>query len=299
VAYPPTHEAVDPVDMNGDHAAEYLHRGAWISPAALYGPDGRLLWRSDESSGVDDAAAGNVDGQGKLEVVVGYNGDGGVRLFDATGRQRWRAEGGNVWHVELADLDGDGRDEVLHSNGGGELTVLDGAGRRIRRVKPQVAGRVYFDKFAVCRWPSRKDPPRVIHGAQGAFFVLDGEGRKLARLKAPGAGGYAAPRATLVGLGPNGSDWLAVAFGQGLYVYDGQGQLVFRAVQDVEQPAVATLSDGKSESLLVAARGRAVRYRRAGAEGQSRHGDRGGERVAGGGGGGARGEGAVSDPGGR
>ena len=55
---------------------------------------------------VDDTAAGDVDGDGRLEFVVGFNGGGGVRLLDSTEKMRWRKPDGNVWHVEIADLKG-------------------------------------------------------------------------------------------------------------------------------------------------------------------------------------------------
>src|SRR6185295_3356852 len=111
-------------------APRYIDRGGggWQT-GAFIGEDGARLWQPDALQGMDDLAAGDVDGDGVPEFVVGYNGDGGIHLHDAAGKRRWREDDGNVWHVEVVDTDGDGRCEIVHSNAGGDLTVRDASGK--------------------------------------------------------------------------------------------------------------------------------------------------------------------------
>jgi hypothetical protein len=80
----------------------------WVADGALIGEDGVRLWQPDRLAGMDDMAAGDLDGDGIPEIVVGYNGGSGVHLYDAAGKPRWRKLDGNVWHVEILDTDGDG-----------------------------------------------------------------------------------------------------------------------------------------------------------------------------------------------
>jgi len=95
----------------------YIDRGGggW-QPGAFIDENGRLVWQPEIDSAMDDLTAGDLDGDGGLEFVVGYNGRGGVRCYDITGRPRWRKDDGNVWHVEIVDTDGDGQAEIVHSN---------------------------------------------------------------------------------------------------------------------------------------------------------------------------------------
>lgn len=93
---------------------EFLDRGGhgW-SDASLYGKDGHLLWAYGGMPGVDDMAAGDLDGDGQPEFVVGFNGAGGLRCLDDTAHEQWRKMGGNIWHVEIVDMDGDGKPEII------------------------------------------------------------------------------------------------------------------------------------------------------------------------------------------
>jgi hypothetical protein len=54
---------------------------------------------------MNELVAGDLDGDGVLEFVVGYNGVAGVHLFDAAGERRWRLADGNVWHIERPSAD--------------------------------------------------------------------------------------------------------------------------------------------------------------------------------------------------
>jgi hypothetical protein len=122
---------------------------SWAAPVTLFDKDGNVLWTSSASwRGVDDSTSGNINGDGTLSVVVGLNGGAGIALLDAQGRQVWKKKEGNVWHVEMLDTNGDGRDEILHSNAGGQLLVRDQNGEIIAHYLPEF----YVSNFALTRW---------------------------------------------------------------------------------------------------------------------------------------------------
>jgi len=63
---------------------------------------------------MDDMAAGDLDGDGVPEFVAGYNGGGGVRLFDASGKSRWR-QGRSAGPLHRSQLAADGRIGTLRA----------------------------------------------------------------------------------------------------------------------------------------------------------------------------------------
>jgi outer membrane protein assembly factor BamB len=142
---------------------------------------GKQLWQSAKRSGVDDCAPGDVNGDGKLEFAVGYNGGGGVCLLDAQGKELWHKMDGNVWHVEILDINQDGRPEIVHSNAGGELTVRNAAGDIYYRA--QTAG--YFSHFSTGPWPTTAGPTRAIELDTGTVLVINADGSTAAKLSAP------------------------------------------------------------------------------------------------------------------
>lgn len=79
----------------------FLCRGSWSSDVALFNRAGQLVWKyGARSPGIDDAVAGQIDGA--EAVIVGLNGDGGLRRLDSQGKEVWQRPDGNVWHVEIA-----------------------------------------------------------------------------------------------------------------------------------------------------------------------------------------------------
>ncbi len=134
------------ISASGEYG--YLTRNeSWAIPAILFDKEGHVRWRSEGTwVGVNDSAPGNLYGDGKLSVVIGFNAAGGIALFNEQGKRLWKKEERNVWHVEMLDVDG--RDEILHSNSRGQLLVRNANGDVIAqfcrgfpsRILPSLAG---------------------------------------------------------------------------------------------------------------------------------------------------------------
>ncbi|MBI2301802.1 MAG: hypothetical protein HYU66_23100, partial [Armatimonadetes bacterium] len=137
--------------------------------------------------------------------------------------------------MEIADVNGDGKPVVLHSDAGGELTELDAAGKQLLQTRLGSGMALYFDQFTVCPWPAHRDPPRIIHCEGDKLRLFDGAGRRLQELEAPDAGEMTELAACLVSLRPGAPECLAIAAAPrdpeqvNLYIYDGSGKLLYHA----------------------------------------------------------------------
>jgi len=80
----------------------------------------------------DPPTAGDVDGDGRLEVLAGFDDDGTVLCLEERPAVDWqfRADFRVVSSPTLADLDGDGRVEVLVTSNDHALYCLRPVGRR-------------------------------------------------------------------------------------------------------------------------------------------------------------------------
>jgi hypothetical protein len=257
---------VDMLDVNGDGLVEFISRGGWGNRAALLDHQGGTVWTFGGSySYIDDMCAGDVDGDGAVEFAAGCNGSDGIYLLDRNGRKRWRQPGGNVWHVEMVDANGDGRLEIVHSNSQGEMTVRDGQGHVLSAVTPAA----YFSHFALCRWPTGEDSTRAVVADKDTIWLFDFRGQTVAQFKAPRSGSANNIHAVTVKLRPDAPEYLAalvefqIWHRSVLYLFDPSGALVYQEVLPDACGALARvpLENGSGEALLVGGRNRVWQYR--------------------------------------
>ena len=116
----------------------------------VVGHDGSLLWSAEVANhdrlGVTPVVIADVDADGECEVVIGEHpeGENNVLIFDRTGSVKRRVKlplgteddtGTAVDSLVLADIDGDGRKELVVAVNGGCIYGLDPSGGIILEVR--------------------------------------------------------------------------------------------------------------------------------------------------------------------
>ena len=240
----------------------FLCRGTWNAHTTLYDSAGKTLWSySGGVAGIDDAAAGALGTDGTKRVVVGFNGDGGIRLLDSDGRELWKQDDGNVWHVEIAAADGRLGDVILHSNARGQLTIRDSTGKVVGRYSPEI----YLANFAVTAWSDAPSRNKLVAADSGFIYVLTMEGKTIARLPAPASGMMAQPKGTPVRF--SSGTYFASLLRHFLwkrsllYIYDGHNQLLYNEILDHDCDALrAVPGNPGTETLLLGCDGTVWKY---------------------------------------
>jgi hypothetical protein len=252
----------------------YLTRDeSWATPAMLFDKEGRVSWRSQGTlAGVDDSVPADLYGDGKLSVVIGFNGWGGVALFDGQGKRLWKKRERNVWHVETLDTNGDGREEILHSNAKGQLLVRNANGDVIAQFLPDF----YVSNFAVTRWGEETRPSHILVPTTEArdgcckpvLVVLDANGRSVAKLSSPLGNLFNQSAATPVQFGGRTEHFAVLQnnFAKErsmLVLYDKAGQIGYQEILGESCHGIATLTVPDAEMLLVGCNAKIWEYSRA------------------------------------
>lgn len=252
------------VDLEGDGVPEFLSGGDWSDEVMVLNLDGSVRWTYASHDGADDVAAGDVDGDGVDEIVVGMNGDGGVHLLDAKGKKLWQQPDANVWHVEIVDTDGDGAGEILHSSVEypGNLVIRDRTGRELDRRSADV----HLSWFSLARWPGNDRGPYIIAAADELISMMDFSGHEIRSLKAPHSWFLGEAHGTSFrGLGGTGYFAALVDYGIAkkratLYIYNSDEEFVYQEILPESCAAIAAISSGAGETLLVGCKGKVWSY---------------------------------------
>ncbi|HUS80611.1 MAG TPA: FG-GAP-like repeat-containing protein, partial [Armatimonadota bacterium] len=130
-------------------------------------------------------ATGDLDGDGADEVVVASD-TGQVRALDAGGRVLWTFDGGKRARINClacADVNGDGRAEVMCGGDGARLILLGPDGGKQWEVNPPAYRGIPSDVMTVL--PADVDGdgvPEVICGCRSwQYFAYDRDGKQLWR----------------------------------------------------------------------------------------------------------------------
>jgi hypothetical protein len=249
----------------------YLTRDeSWAVPATLFNKEGNVSWRSKGNwPGVDDSAPGDVQGDGKLSVVIGFNGGGGIALLDEQGKQLWKKGDTDVWHVDMLDANGDGREEILHSNARGQLLLRDGNGA----VTAQYLPGYYISNFALTRWGEETRPAHILvptsESREGCckpiVLILDAKGRTVTKLDLPLGNLFTRFSATPIRFGKN-DEYFAILENRStsnrsmLLLYDKDGQIVYQEILGESCLGLAPLPRKDGERLLVGCTEKILEY---------------------------------------
>lgn len=252
------------VDVDGDGVCEFLDRGGGWQKVSLIDHKGNAIWTYGGMPRVDNVSAGDIDGDGILEFVVGFNGGGGVRLLDRNAKEKWKQPDGNVWHVELVDVNADGSLEIIHSNAAGEITVRDKDGRIIHKAKPAP----YFSSFSLCRWPNKESPQYALIAENDIIWVFDLFGNSVVHFDAPISGTLGHARGVPTKIQSDRSEYFAVVVEfrnwnrSILYVYGSDKKLVYQEIIPEACQSIASLSFNSKnrDTLLVGCDGKVWEY---------------------------------------
>ena len=258
--FPEYYQSVAPVQAGGAFTGQYIvHR--LFEHAALLGPDGRELWRAggqDVSQlGVEGVRAGDIDGDGRPEFAVFHSYTDGIELLDEAGQIRWKHPVDSLDHLEMADVRGNGKQEILFRDSPSGFKVLDAQGQ----VAAELDIATDSSKFALVAWPAPAGRPNLVLTEENQIRIVDLDGHEIRRLEAPGCRGYGDLAAVPVRFRAGAPAFLAVRKDLHpdlavLYVFDSEGRRVHQDVEVVlgsADPALAAVPAGASgaEHLLV------------------------------------------------
>lgn len=256
-----------PVDVEGNGVLEFMNRGGGWQPVSLLDSNGRTQWiypKRDSKLGdaADEMASGDLDGDGILEFVVGMNGSGGLHVLNAKGQELWKREAGNVFSVEIVDINKDGSPEILHSDTGQGIVIRKANGDKIGTIKTS------HGDFSLLNQNNTDSEPLIVYDSD-KLQLIDLKGNVKKYFDLPG-GGHT-PKGTIVYFnGHNNPPYYAFirtiqATGQrsDLTVFDSNGNLVYHEIFKASYLAIAPLPDkGKgSDSMLIGENSRVWLYR--------------------------------------
>ncbi len=250
-------------DLDSNGVTELFNRGSWAVSPSLIDHQGRAVWQYQNESGCNDMDAGDVDGDRVADFVVGLNGDGGVHLLNKDGKRVWKKEDGNVWHVEFIDVNGDGKQEIIHSNVSGELTIRDGKGHVIGKINPQA----YIADFSLCKNPAQEAQTWVLFAQDEMLCTVDVKQKTVKQYDAPYASYLSQAKGVFFDI-ETSSGYLAVVvnfenWGKAiLYIYSPQGELTYQEILPDSSCAIAALrlDSSTEDAVLVGGNGKVWRY---------------------------------------
>lgn len=247
-----------PVDVEGDGVLEFMNRGGGWQPVSLLDSRGRTLWiyPSEELSAskeaADTMAAGDIDKDGMLDFVIGMNGSGGLHVLDAKGKEMWKRDAGNVFSVEILDIDKDGSPEILHSDSGEGIVIRKANGDKIGAIKKMNG------HFSLLHQDNSNDEPLIIYDNHKLNLTdLKGNAKRIFDLP----GGGHTPQGTLVYF--NGINKpphyafirtiQATGIRSDLTVFDSDGKLVYHEIFQASYLAIAPLRQKEKgvDTLLI------------------------------------------------
>jgi WD40 domain-containing protein len=123
--------------LNPTEQTEFVgFRDPWGDSVVAFNAAGKTLWKQTSGDGIDDVWAADLDGDGWDEVIIGYNGSGGLHVFNHDGKQRWKnTQLTNVWSVTSGHVFGDKQLQVISTGGAAGAQIFDANGTSLKTLK--------------------------------------------------------------------------------------------------------------------------------------------------------------------
>ena len=234
--------------------------------AYLLDSEGKEIWVFTQSSStgvhIDGADFGDVDGDGKTEFAFYYRYRDGIHLLDGDGNTKWKHPVYALGHLEITDLNGDGKAEIMYSNsnnanGSTQFRILNATGAIVDQM--EISTMSY--EFEVINWPNRESEPRLLLTEEAKIRIIDLKGDTVVELDAPGCRPFGKVKALTVKFKKDEPKYLVVKKNlhpdlSVLYVYSNDGKLMYQKTEVVEGGrtlalAVVPMRETESEGLLV------------------------------------------------
>ena len=256
----------DIVFTNKDAIYGFINRGNYNCDAAFFDSTGKVVWTYRGNTSVYDMTAGDIEGDGTVEFVVGFSGDSGIHLLDSNGKKKWEESDKNVWHVELVDIDSDGILEVLHTNADGEIVLRDREGKIISKTKSSPYGYL----FSLVRWPSEKNKDYILFSRNNRIWIVDFNGNIIEQLDAPHATTRGHPRGIAVKFTNGQPEYFAVIVEFTLwdrsiiYIYNSKKEIVYQEIIPETCSSMTAKSSDKSalQTLFIGCKGKIWQYKK-------------------------------------
>ncbi len=240
----------DIVYTNKDAIYGFINRGNYNCDAAFFDSTGKVVWTYRGNTSVYDMSAGDIEGDGTVEFIIGFSGDGGIHLLDSNGKKKWEESDKNVWHVELVDIDSDGVLEILHTNAHGEIIVRNREGKIISKTKSSP----YFSSFSLAKWPNDKGREYILLSKNNVIWLLDFDGSVIEKLTAPNAGTLGDAKGVPVKFNSELPEYFAVIVDFSiwdrsiLYIYNFNNKLVYQEI--IPEPCASITAKPQDNSTL-------------------------------------------------
>ncbi len=255
---------IEPFKVDSTQACGFLAY-RYMENVYLLDSEGKEIWKSvqaDSQSGpVEGVRMGDVDGDGKPEFALYHSYRQGIELIDAEGRTRWKHPVYALGHLEIADVRGNGKAQVIYSNSNNangitDFTFLNADGVVDKEFHLSTAS----SEFAMIKWPKKEALSNVLLTEDNTIRIVDLQGGTVMQLSAPGCRTWGAVKAVTIKFRKEEPEYLAVRKSlhpdlSVLYVYDPNGNLVYQKteVSEVLAPLLfaAPVAETGTERLLV------------------------------------------------
>jgi outer membrane lipoprotein-sorting protein len=252
-------------DLDGDGDPEILAASPWSREVTCCDGAGRVKWQFTsryKNLSANGIAVLDMDGDGRREVAVAWPGGEGVHLLQADGSVRWYSKDiGPTSSLVGADLDGDGRQELLCA--AIDLQVVDRNGAV--SVSYKMPLRLFYLIDAVdldadgsveilCLGAANETGPSKLHHSTETLLVVDDRGREKWRATLGRGAGYMVTALATGDLDGDGQREIALGtMNQRVFVYNSQGDLRWRirAFGAVSALCMSKLTDNSSMTLAV------------------------------------------------